>query len=54
MPESVAGACVCSMRITEFNLHHNVRFYSFLTFLSGQLKLHQNGSVHANRFMRFR
>ena len=53
MPKSIAGACVCSMRL-EFNLHHNAQCYRFLTFLSGKSKTHQIGSVDANRSMRFR
>ena len=45
--------CVCSMRI-EFILRRYARFYRFRTFKSGQSKTHQNGSVDANRSMRFR
>ena len=47
--KNIAGACVRSMCI-EFNLHHNVQFYRFRTFYAST---HQNGSVDANRSMRF-
>ena len=30
MTENITGSCVCSMH-REFNLHHNVQFYRFLT-----------------------
>ena len=33
MTETIAGACVCSMRM-EFNLCHNVQFYRFRYLLS--------------------
>ena len=48
-----AGAYVCSMRI-EFNLFYNAQLYSFRSFWCGQSKTHQNGSVEANRSIRFR
>ena len=37
----------------EFNLHHKMQFYPFLTFQCGQSKMHQNGSVDANQLMHF-
>ena len=48
MAENLASECVCSKRI-EFNLRHNVQFYSFWTFQCGQSKTHQNGNVDADR-----
>ena len=50
MTENIAGACVRSMCI-EVNLHHDVQFYRFRTFYA---PTHENGSVDANRSMRFR
>ena len=46
---------VCSMCI-EFNFRHNVQFYRFRTFhekCGWTVKTYQNGSVDANRSMRF-
>ena len=51
--ENIAGTRVCSVRI-EIHLRHNVQFYRSRTFQCGQQKTYQNGSLDANRSMRFR
>ena len=51
MTENVADACVSSIHI-GFKLRHNAQFYPYRTFTNckyGQSKMHQNGSVDANR-----